>query len=166
MKSLVAKDILNTDVITVLEDMTVHELAALFTEKMISGAPVVNADGKVIGVVSLSDIVRSDQRRSEIIHSVAPPNSYLQEWGDTFDSNEMQELHLEIDDGLAVRDIMTPFAFQVQETTSVQEMADIMISGRIHRLIVTRDERMVGIVTSLDMLKIIATPGVTNEQTS
>ena len=107
MKALVAKYILYTDVSTVPEDMTVHELAALFTENLISGAPWPMQTVKY-GVVSLSEIARSDQRRSEIIHTVAPANSYLQEWGDTFDSNEIRELHFEIDDGLLLAILFHP----------------------------------------------------------
>ena len=59
MKHLKAKDIMNSDVLTVRDDMTVHELANFFTDKMISGAPVVNNMGQLLGVVSLSDIVRN-----------------------------------------------------------------------------------------------------------
>ncbi|MFQ5675044.1 MAG: CBS domain-containing protein, partial [bacterium] len=64
MKTLRAKDVMNTNVLTVNNDMTVHELALFFTENMISGAPVVDEAGKLLGVVSLSDIVRNDDRRS------------------------------------------------------------------------------------------------------
>ena len=68
MKNLIAKDIMNPSVISVEEDLSVHELANFFTEKMISGAPVVNKDGKLVGVVSLSDIVRNDERRTAIVN--------------------------------------------------------------------------------------------------
>jgi CBS domain-containing protein len=45
--------------------------------------------------------------------------------------------------------------FSVSENTSVQEVADVMLKGRIHRVFVTRDGRLAGIVTALDMLKVI-----------
>ncbi|HEX9653693.1 MAG TPA: CBS domain-containing protein, partial [bacterium] len=64
MKRLVAKDIMNTDVITVEEDLSVGDLANLLTDKMITGAPVVNAKGKLVGVVSMSDIVRNEAHRA------------------------------------------------------------------------------------------------------
>jgi CBS domain-containing protein len=41
----------------------------------------------------------------------------------------------------------------VSETATVGEVADVMINGRIHRVIVTRDDRVVGIVTTLDLLR-------------
>jgi len=54
-----------------------------------------------------------------------------------------------------VRDIMTPMIFSVSENTSVQEVADVMLKRRIHRVFVTRDGKLAGIVTALDMLKVI-----------
>ena len=48
---------------------------------------------------------------------------------------------------------MTPMVFSVSVNASLAEMADIMIGGRVHRLIVTEGNEVVGIVTTLDMLK-------------
>ncbi len=155
MKNLTAKDIMNTNVISVQEDMSVHELAIFFTEKMISGAPVVNRDGNLVGVVSLSDIVRNDERRKAIVNDKQQSDYYLHGWEDDLNSDEIQELHLEEDDALTVRNIMTPLIFKVKETEPISAMADTFIGGRIHRLIVTRDEKVVGIITTLDMLKAI-----------
>jgi len=150
MKNLIAKDIMNPSVLSVEEDLSVHELANFFTEKMISGAPVVNKDGKLVGVVSLSDIVRNDERRTAIVNDKRESDYY-----DNLNSDEIQELHLEEDDSLTVRNIMTPLIFKVKETELISAMSDIMIGGRIHRLLVTRDEKVVGIITTLDMLKAI-----------
>ncbi len=155
MKNLIAKDIMNPSVISVEEDLSVHELANFFTAKMISGAPVVNKDGKLVGVVSLSDIVRNDERRTAIVNDKQESDYYLSGWEDNLNSDEIQELHLEEDDSLTVRNIMTPLIFKVKETELISAMSDIMIGGRIHRLLVTRDEKVVGIITTLDMLKAI-----------
>jgi CBS domain-containing protein len=45
--------------------------------------------------------------------------------------------------------------FSVNEDTSVQEAADTMLKGGIHRVFVTRDSKLIGIVTALDMLQVI-----------
>lgn len=152
MKKLTAKDIMTKEVITVRNDMSVHDLANFFTEEMISGAPVVDNDNKLIGVVSVSDIVRNDMRRSTIIASDRENNYYLQGWRQEFDESDLKDLHVEKADGLTVADIMTPLLFKVSEDAAVSEMADIMINGRIHRLLVVRDDKVVGIITTLDML--------------
>jgi len=56
---------------------------------------------------------------------------------------------------MQVLDIMTPIVFSVTENTSVQDVAETMLKGGIHRVFVTRDSKLVGIVTALDMLQVI-----------
>jgi predicted transcriptional regulator len=80
---------------------------------------------------------------------------YLHGWEDQMSADEIDMFHVEEGEDLAVQDIMTPLIFKVAENTPISEMADAMIGGRIHRLIVTRDGQVVGIVTTLDMLKAI-----------
>jgi len=50
---------------------------------------------------------------------------------------------------------MTPTIFKVNEDTTVQEVADTLIRKRIHRVFVTREEKVVGVISTVDMLKII-----------
>jgi CBS domain-containing protein len=56
---------------------------------------------------------------------------------------------------VTVKDIMTPMLFKVDENTTIQEVADAMIGGRVHRLLVTHGGKVIGIVTTMDMLKVI-----------
>ena len=56
---LTAQDIMTHEVVTVNENATVRELAALLLSRSISGAPVVDDAGKVIGVVSIGDLVKA-----------------------------------------------------------------------------------------------------------
>lgn len=157
MKNLVAKDIMNSDVIVAQDNMTVQELTNLLTSNMITGAPVVDDSGKPVGVVSTTDIVRSRVGRTATFKEKPEPSYYLRSWEDKLDEEEVRHFHIEEDDGLLVRDIMTPLIFKVPENAGIAEMADTMIGGRIHRLIVTKEDRVVGIVTTLDMLKAIRT---------
>ena len=52
------REIMRTDLVTVVPDMTVYDLAKLLADKEISGAPVVDVDGEVLGVVSMTDVIR------------------------------------------------------------------------------------------------------------
>lgn len=155
MKSLTAKDIMNPNVMTVQDDTTIHELAEFFSDNLISGAPVVDSSGKLVGVVSLTDIVRSDARRAGIVKDQSKSDYYFHGWEESLDEEDLRDFHVEVNDGLTVRDIMTPIIYEVNEDTPLVNMAETMIGGRIHRLIVTRDDRVVGIVTTMDMLKAI-----------
>jgi CBS-domain-containing membrane protein len=55
-----------------------------------------------------------------------------------------------------VRDIMTPTAYTVPHDTPVSQLARTMVAGRVHRLLVVRNQRVVGIVTSLDLLTLLS----------
>lgn len=67
----------------------------------------------------------------------------------------MGRFHVDADAQTTVRDIMTPVVFAVEESASVQEVAAMMTTGRIHRVFVNRDGKMTGIISSMDLLPII-----------
>ncbi len=154
MKDLKAKDIMNTDVLSVRDDMTVQELAGFLTEREILGAPVVDSEGEVVGVVSCTDIVQSTTTEADILVDKSTPGFYEHGWEDKLDPNEMARLHVEENESLPVREIMTPTIYTVPEDTPISDIAKALVAGRIHRLLVTRGSRLVGIITTLDMLQV------------
>ncbi|MDZ7343643.1 MAG: CBS domain-containing protein [candidate division KSB1 bacterium] len=155
MKYLTAKDVMNPHVISVPADWTIEELAQFLVDKAITGAPVKDEEGKLIGVVSLTDIVRHDSLAEMELRADEPHDYYMRGWEDQLAPEDLSSFHVEEKPQVFVRDIMTPMIFKVDEHTSIQEVADTMIGGRIHRLLVTREGRVVGIVTTMDMLKVI-----------
>jgi CBS domain-containing protein len=66
MKNLTAEDVMNSRMLSVRADFTLHELATFLIEHDISGAPVLDATGKLVGVVSLTDIALSEAERASI----------------------------------------------------------------------------------------------------
>ncbi len=154
MKETVARDVMNAQVLTVRPEMTVRDLAAFLTENQISGAPVVDSHGCLVGVVSLTDIAESDSDRNDRAPDRSKPELFVRGWEDGIRPEEVQRLRLEQAD-LLVRDIMTPTAYTVPEDTPVGTVAQTMVAGRIHRLLVTRGHKLIGIVTSLDLLKLL-----------
>jgi CBS domain-containing protein len=159
LDQVTARDIMRTDVLSVTEDMNVRELAALLTERMISGAPVVDEDNRLTGVVSLTDIVANEGKRQAIRGGEHVGDFFLQGWEDELDETDLRPFHVIGDDDLNVADIMTSMVYSVDETASLADMADAMISGRIHRLLVTREGEMVGIVSTMDLLRALRTTG-------
>ncbi len=126
MEALTARDVMSGPVLSVREDLSLKEVSSRLSEAGISGAPVVDAAGSLLGVVSLADLART-----------------VGEGGEGAD-------------GLTVRRIMTPIADTVSEDTPVPEIARIMLDNQYHRLVVTRRQEPVGIVSSMDLLKLIA----------
>ncbi len=154
MKDLKAKDIMNTDVLSVRDDMTVQELAGFLIEREILGAPVVDSEGEVVGVVSCTDIAQSTTSKATMLLERSTPGFYEHGWENKLDPDEMVKLHVEVNESLPVREIMTPTIYTVPEDTPISDIAKAMVAGRIHRLLVTRGTRLVGIITTLDMLKV------------
>ena len=149
MTELTAKDVMTKRVLTIRDDASVSELVSLLSEHMITGAPVVDADGKLVGVVSTTDLARQSASRS--IKRDHPPDFYLHGW--ELMDDDVRSFSVEEESDQRVQDIMTPVIFSVSENATVSEMADTMVGGRIHRLIVTNGDTVLGIVTTLDLLK-------------
>lgn len=154
--ALAAKDVMNPAVLTVRDDMTVRELATFLTENEISGAPVVDARAKLVGVVSLRDIVESTAEGAE--EMIDRPRVSKMGWGDRMTPSELSQMHLE-NEGLLVREIMTPSVYTVVEDTPVPKVAETMIRGHIHRLVVVRGGKAVGIISTLDLLGLLTKKG-------
>lgn len=149
MSEVKARDIMTPEVISVHDDWTLSELAAAFTDHMITGAPVIDDTGKLVGVVSTTDLARQGNVRS--VRETVPHDYYLRGWDQL--SEDTHGFQIEEDSELRVRDIMTPMIFSVSLDASLEEMADMMIRGRVHRLIITNGKEVAGIVTTLDTLK-------------
>ena len=146
------KDVMNPDIMTVADDMTTDELARYLTEREISGAPVVNSQGHLIGVVSMTDIGRHLAEPSEFASS---RRSEFYETGDDVPLETLEQRFLD-ERAVAVRDVMTPVVHHVSANAPIAEAARIMVEQHIHRLVVTQGREPVGIITSMDLLRVVA----------
>ena len=146
------KELMNPDIMTVSDDMTTDALARYLIEREISGAPVVDSQGHIIGVVSMTDIGRNIAEPSDIESSRS--SDFYRDIVADFTLDKAADSYLE--ERVTVRDVMTPVIHQIPVTASVAEAARIMVDHHIHRLIVTQGKEPVGIITSIDILKMVA----------
>jgi len=153
MRGLTANHVMTTEVLAVEADLSIERLCEFLIVKSISGAPVQSREGNLIGVVSLSDIVRYDTQPEK--DPQWPHDYYLHALERQCAREEVASFRIEAEPLKTVRAIMTPMVFQVTEDTPVQQVADMMIKNRIHRIFVTRDEKVIGIISTPDMLKVI-----------
>lgn len=141
-------------VFTVGPDWPVSRLVEFLTDHSISGAPVLDDGGRPLGVVSVTDIARSrnlvETAGAEHAHSY-----FTRGIERAVAREELKNFHGEYDSEVTVRDIMTPMVFSVEESATVQDVADAMIRGRIHRVFITNKGKMVGVISSLDLLPLI-----------
>ena len=154
MKQPTARDVMNDQILTVTEEMSVHELATFLTDHEISGAPVEDADGRLIGVVSTTDLARTAFESGSVGEEEHP---FYRSWAeDSLDLDDLADLHIEEEDGLQVKDIMTPTVFAVEVDAPVSHVARSMLDGHLHRLLVIEGQRVVGIVSTSDLLRLLA----------
>jgi len=149
-----AKEIMTREVLTVRADWSVNELAEFLADHSISGAPVVTRDDRLVGVVSLTDIVRHSGSPIADREHHTPHDVYSRHLEREYAQEELRAFRIEGDDAPQVSEIMTPMVFDVFEATTLEEVADTMVRGGIHRVFVTRDKQVVGVVSALDMLKV------------
>jgi predicted transcriptional regulator len=148
------QDIMTNEVWSVKADWSLEALSQFFFDKHVSGAPVVDRNDKLIGVVSITDLARSSTLSPTTGHEAH--DYYLDTRSHCgISQDDLAMLRVESESSVSVKDIMTPMIFEVEEDTSVQEAAEMMLKGRIHRVFVTCDKKVVGVVTTMDMLKAV-----------
>jgi CBS domain-containing protein len=148
-----AKDIMTKTVLRASDDWNVNELARFLTDHGISGAPVVNADGRLVGVVSVTDVARATGEGHD---DFSTQSFYQPELKLNLD--ETRRFSIEHNSDQTVRQIMTPLVFEVEPKSTVADIADTMVRGRIHRVFVVEGGLVVGVVSALDLLQLIGEP--------
>ena len=154
----VAKDIMTANVISAHVDMTVDELTELLHKHSISGAPVIDALGRLVGVVSATDIIL----QHEILGGRPAMDSDYHRQIESRDDPLLAELfadefrdHEDQFSNHKVRDIMSADVISAQQDTPISELAGIMYNARIHRVIVLDGDRLAGIASTMDILKAV-----------
>jgi CBS domain-containing protein len=172
---LKVRDIMQTAVLTVTPDMPVRRLTRVLADQEISGTPVVTSDGQLVGVVSATDVVRLAADDTDVrvqttrAHADAAvldpegdsggpdPHGFFLPEDSPFTAERLIDQVPESEfDTAQVADIMTPVFFSVDADTDVNELAEFLVRGRIHRAVVVQENRLVGIVTSGDVLRAVA----------
>lgn len=148
---LTVGEIMTKEVITVKKTTTIRELAALITKHRIGSAPVVDDQGNLIGIVTESDLIEQDKS----LH--IPTVISLFDWVIYLESDKKFEKELKKVTGQTVADIYTEQVETVTPTTPVNEVADLMSRKKIHTLPVVAGNKLVGIVSRIDLIKTMIT---------
>jgi CBS domain-containing protein len=143
-----AKDIMTAPVITIAADAPVHEVAQLLVERHISGVPVM-ANGRVVGLVNEGDLLRRHEIGTE---GSAPARSW---WAQLIEPDPRPIDYVK-SHARQAKDVMTPQVVSVTEDTPVQTIASIFAARAIRRVVVSREQRLVGIVTRADLVRALA----------
>lgn len=175
---LTVRDVMTADVLTLSAQCTLREAAEALTARRVSGAPVVDG-GRVIGTISASDILAFEATlpgvptEREAVENLLddpvdwsdeaePPASYFTElWEDA--GADVSERFESIDgpewDVLGehtVQEAMAPQVIAIAPEAAVQVAAEAIQRAAIHRVLVLDDDRLVGIVTTMDITRAVA----------
>ncbi len=144
-----AKEIMTSDPLTVTPGTKVRELAEKLAQNNYSGAPVVNEEGALVGVVTVSDLIY--QRKSLHLPTVFTIFDSVVTLGSAHGLEEQMKKML----GTTVEEIMTANPMTVEEETQLEEIATIMSEQGKHVLPVMRGGRLVGVIDRSDVVKAI-----------
>jgi CBS domain-containing protein len=173
------KDMMQTDVITVAPGDSVAELIRTLEESRISGVPVVDDADELKGVVSSKDVLRLARDVEEVPEAarwglavgaafrdealIAPPAEgeffayYVTPTGGFVDvRDQIREVAGSAFEGYTVADIMTPAPITVEPEASLPELAGVLRDRKVHRALVVSGGKLVGIVTTMDILTSLA----------
>ncbi len=149
-----AKDIMTAPTISVSKDNNVKAALNLLAEHNISGLPVIDNDGKVVGIVSGSDIIRYSQQKK--VMPVSSISFWVSPYSETDDiasvRNGFEILHRTI-----IENVMTRKVYTVSMDTPISEVAKLMINRKINRVpVVDNDGKLTGIISRADLVKFMA----------
>jgi CBS domain-containing protein len=142
-----AHQIMTRSVISVTPDTSIIEAAAIMLKRHVSGLPVVDAAGKLVGIVSEGDFVRrgeigTQRKRGRWLKFILGPGKSASDF-----------VH---EHGRKVSEVMTTSPLTITEDAALAEIVDIMERNNVKRLPVMNGDRVVGIVSRANLLQAVA----------
>lgn len=170
------REIMQRDVLSLAPESTIRDFARLLEEHGVSGVPICDHKRNVLGVASAADLVRFTAESEETSFSDESADDGDEEWiGETQETEnetaawswflneepparfvDLIARHGVDLDETTVREIMTPVPWVVSPEATVAELATLLLEHGIHRALVVESERLVGIVTTIDVLRTVA----------
>lgn len=128
-----ARELMSSPVITVRNNSSLRAAETILKEKKITGLPVVNDDGEIVGIISEKHLLSIYDIRGE--------------------EQDLTDLsfRLPYESRTWVEEIMTGEVVSVTEETSLREICRLMVDNHIHRLPVLRGKKVVGLISTLDL---------------
>lgn len=144
-----AKDIMNNNVITIPDHASLKEAAQILIDNRISGAPVVDAENRLVGILSEGDLVRQQKPLSKPM--------MLMFLDGAFPVNYREIQHdLEAVTATEVSQLMTPAVKTLKPESDLSEIATLMLKSKINRIPIVDDTGILeGIVTRHDIIKAV-----------
>jgi CBS-domain-containing membrane protein len=142
-----AADIMVSNVITVTPEQSVQDVAEILIERRISGVPVLDAAGDLVGIVSEGDLMRRGDAGTEHRRSW---------WLKLLMGREGLAGEYIKEHATKVKDVMTRSVITAAPETSISEIAELLERNRIKRVPIVKDRKIIGIVSRANLLQALA----------
>ena len=146
-QTMKAIDVMVSNVITVTLDQSVQDVAQILLEHRISGVPVLDAAGDLVGIVSEGDLIRRGDAGTEHRRSW---------WLKLLMGREGLAGEYIKEHATKVKDVMTRGVICALPETSISEIAELLERNRIKRVPIVKDRRVIGIVSRANLLQALA----------
>lgn len=147
---LKAKDIMTREVITVNPETGIEELARILLEHKISGAPVVNEEGELVGIVTENDLI-SMNKRIHIPTFIRLFDAFIMLDRPSKMEKEIKKMIASTVGEICIKNVIT-----VTEDTPVEDIATIMAEKKVHLIPVVDSKKVIGIIGKVDIIKSMA----------
>jgi len=141
-------DIMVFPVITANENDTLHDIAKIMLDNKVGGVPVVDEENRLVGFLSETDF-SAKENNIPFSRNLAP-----QLFGRWLNEDEVEKMYNEAR-SVKVKDIMTKPPIYVEENESIKDLIEKIMKYDIHRLPVVKEEKVVGMVSRRDLLKLL-----------
>ncbi len=151
--ALTIRDVMSKDPITLKPTATLREAAIILADESVGGCPVVDDDGRIIGMLSEVDILDALKTQHKELRMLMPPEiTFGISFVEIIKEREALAAFKEVENRL-VKDIMTKEVHAVGPDDSVERAIRLMVQHKIHRIPVVEGNRLVGILTRGDVLR-------------
>ncbi|HSL67234.1 MAG TPA: CBS domain-containing protein, partial [Actinomycetota bacterium] len=142
MRTITVRDVMTRTVVAVRPDTPFKEIARLMHEHRVSGVPVADQDGRIVGIVTEADLLRGERKERH----ASPFLQWIMEPRSSVELHRLQDLR--------AGDIMTRNVVTVGPDTPIQRAIDLILHAQVKRLPVTDETgRVLGIVSRRDLLQ-------------
>ncbi|HTF88172.1 MAG TPA: CBS domain-containing protein [Planctomycetota bacterium] len=163
MNNVKARDIMQTRVVTLSPSAPIQSAIETLEELHISGAPVVDSAGNIVGMLSARDIVKSEHMQNDVIQAGKGEYRLIAEDEDEEQPQAFDEVLFSFNDfspqtigSTTVSEWMSKGIVSVGPDCSLRTVCKLMVKEHIHRVAVVEHRKLVGIITTLDIVRCIA----------
>jgi CBS domain-containing protein len=157
-----ARDIMKRNVFKLEPTASIEDAVTAFSEFQIGGAPVVDRNGKLLGLISASDVARPENLRAGHV-DVARGDFTLGEASPDDDGSYDEEVVFSMEDyspdvlaGTTVADMMSTDVVTVSPDATLKQTCVLLVKEHAHRVLVVERGKLVGIVSTLDVARCVS----------